>query len=77
MTLWIAMNRFLRPLTLFILLLSAGGLFAATTQERVHHMSHTVMPFDMSKTVHIFRMMESGGVEKSWSGTPQAGTRWR
>ena len=27
-------------------------------------MSHEVMPFDMSKTVHIFKMTESGGVER-------------
>jgi len=27
-------------------------------------MSHTVMPFDMSKTIHVFKMTESGGVEK-------------
>lgn len=35
-----------------------------TVQEHVHHMSHTVMPFDMSKTLHIFKMTEQGGVEK-------------
>jgi len=33
-------------------------------QQHVHHMSHTVMPFDMSKTIHVFRMTESGGVEQ-------------
>ncbi|MGB5096986.1 MAG: hypothetical protein WBN82_03650, partial [Porticoccaceae bacterium] len=33
-------------------------------QEHVHHMSHAVMPFDMSKTVHIFKMTEKGGVER-------------
>jgi len=32
-------------------------------QEHVHQMSHDVMPFDMSKTVHIFKMTEQGGVE--------------
>lgn len=26
-------------------------------------MSHRVMPFDMAKTVHIFRMTESGGIQ--------------
>ncbi len=35
-----------------------------TRQEHVHQMSHTVMPFDMSKTVHIFKMTEQGGVER-------------
>ena len=27
-------------------------------------MSHGVMPFDMSKTVHIFQMTESGGIQR-------------
>jgi hypothetical protein len=35
-----------------------------TRQEYVHHMSHEVMPFDMSKTLHIFKMTEQGGVER-------------
>jgi hypothetical protein len=35
-----------------------------TQQEHVHHMSHAVMPFDMSKTVHVFKMTEQGGVER-------------
>ncbi|MEJ2760496.1 MAG: hypothetical protein P8126_02860 [Gammaproteobacteria bacterium] len=51
--------------TLAILLaLSCSSVFAQTPQERVHQMSHSVMPFDISKTLHIFRMTESGGVEK-------------
>ena len=37
---------------------------AQTPQARVHAMSHNVMPFDMSKTVHIFKMTESGGVQQ-------------
>jgi hypothetical protein len=36
--------------------------FAETSQERVHRMSHHVMPFEMSKTIHIFKMTEFGGV---------------
>lgn len=35
-----------------------------STQQRVHHMSHEVMPFDMAKTVHIFRMTVFGGVQQ-------------
>lgn len=46
------------------LLLGSGAAFAESTQEHVHRMSHTVMPFDLSKTVHVFRMTESGGVLK-------------
>jgi hypothetical protein len=37
---------------------------ADTTQEHVHNMSHGVMPFDMSKTAHVFAMTEQGGVQK-------------
>ncbi|MFT6913760.1 MAG: hypothetical protein ACJAWL_000046 [Motiliproteus sp.] len=45
-------------------LLSSSSVFAQTTQEHVHQMAHSVMPFEMSKTVHIFEMTESGGVQK-------------
>jgi hypothetical protein len=37
---------------------------AQTQQEHVHRMSHDVMPFEMSKTLHIFKMTVSGGVEQ-------------
>ncbi len=47
-----------------LLLLSGSTAFAQTPQEHVHHMSHSVMPFDMSKTMHMFRMTESGGVQQ-------------
>ena len=46
-----------------LVLLSFSG-FAQTPQQHVHQMSHSVMPFDMSKTVHIFKMTESGGVQR-------------
>jgi hypothetical protein len=48
----------------FLLLLSGSTAFAQTPQERVHQMAHSVMPFDMSKTIHIFKMTESGGVQR-------------
>jgi hypothetical protein len=47
-----------------LLLLSGSTAFAQTPQEHVHKMSHSVMPFDASKTMHIFRMTESGGVQQ-------------
>ena len=47
-----------------LLLFACGSAVAQTHQERVHEMSHSVMPFDMAKTVHIFKMTESGGVER-------------
>ena len=46
------------------LLLSSFSVLAQTTQEHVHQMAHNVMPFDMSKTVHIFKMTKSGGVQR-------------
>ncbi len=54
-----------------LMLLSGSMLFAQTTQDSVHHMSHGVMPFDMAKTVHIFKMTESGGVERIVARDPR------
>lgn len=45
-------------------LLSSCLVSAQTTQEQVHRMAHSVMPFDISKTIHLFKMTESGGVLK-------------
>ena len=47
-----------------LVLISSANLFAQTRQEHVHQIAHSVMPFDMSKTVHIFKMTESGGAEE-------------
>lgn len=55
---------FIAMLSAVLMLLAPSGTLAKTTQERVHHMSHHIMPFDMSKTIHVFRMTESGGVQK-------------
>jgi len=49
---------------IILLLPSTPAIFAQTTQEHVHQMAHAVMPFDMEKTVHVFKMTESGGVQK-------------
>jgi len=54
----------LTTITLIILALNHSQIFAETVQERVHHMSHDVMPFDIAKTIHVFVMTESGGVQK-------------
>jgi hypothetical protein len=53
-----------------ILLFAQAGVVAETAQERVHHMSHEVMPFDMSKTVHVFRMTEFGGIQRVLARDP-------
>lgn len=37
---------------------------AQTVQEHVHRHGHEVMPFDLSRTIHIFRMTEDGGTQK-------------
>ena len=37
---------------------------AQTQQEHVHGMAHAVMPFDVSKTTHVFTITENGGVER-------------
>lgn len=51
---------------------SANSLAAETSQEHVHAMAHHVMPFDMSKTLHIFKMTETGGVQTVVSRDPAA-----
>ncbi len=55
-----------------MLLMNCANLPAATQQERVHHMAHSVMNFDIAKTVHIFIMTESGGVQKVITRDPDA-----
>ena len=39
-----------------LLFLLSGVALADTRQEHVHEMSGHVMPFDMSKTTHVFVM---------------------
>jgi hypothetical protein len=47
-----------------LLLINCDSVIAQTQQQHVHDMSHGVMPFDVAKTVHIFKMTDSGGVER-------------
>lgn len=53
-------------------LFSCTIALAQTVQQHVHQMSHSVMPFDMAKTVHIFKMTESGGVQRVVTKLPGA-----
>jgi hypothetical protein len=61
-----------RPMTIRVALLTAGACMvwwtrpspAQTPQEHVHSSAHTAMPFDISKTVHIFSMTEQGGIQR-------------
>jgi len=63
-----------RPVILAVLfvLLGSANLFAETQQEHVHKMAHEIMPFDMVKTVHIFKMTETGGVQQVIARNPEA-----
>ncbi len=54
------------------LLIGAASVFAQTRQEHVHQMASSVMPFDISKTVHIFKMTETGGVQRVIAKDPGA-----
>jgi hypothetical protein len=45
-------------------MLQWGSALAQTAQEHVHDMAHGVMPFDIGKTLHIFKMTESGGEQR-------------
>jgi hypothetical protein len=53
-----------KTLGLLIATVACSVALADTKQEHVHEMSHNVMPFDMSRTLHVFTMTESGGVQK-------------
>jgi hypothetical protein len=59
-------------LTGLLALLGCTGTLAQTEQEHVHRMAHDVMPFDISRTVHIFRMTEAGGVQRVIAKDPGA-----
>jgi hypothetical protein len=61
-------------LGLFVILMLIGStdVIAGTRQEHVHQMAHSVMPFDMSKTMHIFNMTEYGGVLRVIAKDPGA-----
>jgi len=46
-----------------IFLIASPPAIGQTKQEHVHEMGQTVMPFNLDKTTHIFRMTDSGGVQ--------------
>jgi hypothetical protein len=73
------MNNYLRNLCRLLESLAILSIFASvltvsaqTRQEHVHEMAHSVMPFDISKAVHIFKMTESGGVQRVIAKDPNA-----
>jgi hypothetical protein len=70
------MNKLLCVLVAGMVFCVFSPLRAKTTQqEHVHQMSHTVMPFDMSLTVHIFKMTEQGGIERVITREANAGNQ--
>lgn len=65
MNTFIGLHRSLRGRALAAALLAFCALASAqTAQEHVHSRAHEVMPFDLGKTVHVFRMTEDGGTQK-------------
>lgn len=47
--------------------LYATGQFAsasASRQQMVHDMSSQVMPFDLAKTTHVFKVTDTGGIQQ-------------
>jgi hypothetical protein len=67
------MKLFWRALLVAALLPMCGGIASAQSrQEHVHEMGHHVMPFDLSKTLHIFKMTESGGEMRVIARDPKA-----
>ena len=72
------MNKQLRTLASLAQLIAvfvwvgSAQVYADTPQEHVHHMAHSVMPFDITKTVHIFKMTEFGGVQRVIAKDPHA-----
>lgn len=61
---FLAYHRRMRVLAYVLLAFCAGAAGADTVQEHVHQAAHGVMPFDMSKTLHVFAMTDHGGVQK-------------
>ena len=55
---------------LALVVVAQEGVLAETQQERVHRMSRHVMPFDMSKTIHVFKMTEFGGIQRVLARKP-------
>jgi hypothetical protein len=59
-------------LLIILVLIGSTHALAGTRQEHVHQMAHSVMPFDMSQTRHIFKMTEYGGVLRVIAKDPGA-----
>lgn len=58
------MARPLQQLIAATLIACSSMTLAQSVQEHVHGHGHEVMPFDLARTLHIFRMTEDGGIEQ-------------
>jgi hypothetical protein len=47
---------------------------SADHQTKVHEIGHGAVPFETSKTMHIFEMTESCGIQQVIAKDPNAGT---
>lgn len=56
--------RLLRLCATAVLLAAPAFASAQTVQEHVHGRGAQVMPFDLAKTVHVFRMTVDGGTQQ-------------
>lgn len=60
-----------------VVLLAAGGLAiyqqmqVKNRQEFIHDRGNMVMPFDLSKTTHVFTQTDQGGLQKIQAKDPQ------
>ena len=50
--------------TLVIVIIPPCDASTETKQAHIHAMGHNVMPFSLAKTLHVFKMTESGGIQK-------------
>jgi hypothetical protein len=65
-----SVSSFIARLAVLTLVLAPGFAYAETSQERVHKHSHHVMPFEMSATIHVFQMTETGGDQRVLARNP-------
>jgi hypothetical protein len=54
----------LRSCAVVLFLVGCSAAPSQSRQEHIHHVGHTVMPFTLDGTRHIFRMTETGGVQQ-------------
>jgi hypothetical protein len=45
-------------------LVSCNAELPESRQAHIHQMGHNVMPFDLNMTTHIFKMTETGGIQR-------------